>query len=549
LEHATQIDLRRADYVLWYLIQKGFFQLKHAHRPEKILYRQLGLVHSAHMLDSLSKEGTIARAFGVDGWDVPIDEVLGTARLACKATLEATQEVLQNGGFAGNLLGGFHHAFPEKPGGLCLLNDIAVAIAVVRQEGFQGSVAVLDLDAHPPDGTAACLYRDSKAWIGSISGSDWGDLPGVDETVLPNGSGDELYLQTLDQLLKRMTPPDLAFVVAGGDVLSGDHFGTLALSLAGARERDLRVAKALANVPTVWLPGGGYQSDAWKVMAGTICTAFLDRHEPIPRDYEPLKKHYHQIYHALDETKLKGPNDSWLTQDDLNSMFGLGAKHGVKLMDFYSEEGLEFAYYRYGILETLRRMGYSRFQFRIRRTSTGDQLKVAAHFAGQSHILVEVTLKNHQSPWGEVLFINWLTLRHPKGQFSAEKPKLPGQEVPGLGLAKEAVEMLFAMSKRLGLVGICFRPSWYHIAYTCRYHFSFADEDRQARFLAMNRDLRHIPLVEATQLAAKGAIFLNGAPYTWEAEDMFFLENETLLHHPGLKEKMSHYHFEIKPGH
>jgi hypothetical protein len=47
------------------------------------------------------------------------------------------------------------------------------AIAAVRADGFSGRVLVLDLDAHPPDGLAACLAGDPSCVIGSISGSDW----------------------------------------------------------------------------------------------------------------------------------------------------------------------------------------------------------------------------------------------------------------------------------------------------------------------------------------------------------------------------------------
>ncbi len=143
------------------------------------------------------------------------------------------------------------------------------AIATLRAEGFRGRVAVLDLDAHPPDGLAACLDADRDVWIGSLSGSDWGPLPRADETVLPPGTQDPAYLDALGALLSRMPRPRLAFVIAGGDVLAGDRLGTLGLTVAGARERDLLVASELEGVPSVWLPGGGYSDRAWHVLAGT----------------------------------------------------------------------------------------------------------------------------------------------------------------------------------------------------------------------------------------------------------------------------------------
>ena len=74
------------------------------------------------------------------------------------------------------------------------------------------------------------------------------------------GAGDGQYLRALEALLARMPRPKLAFVLAGGDVLAGDRLGRLALSIEGARKRDLKVARALTGVGSVWLPAGGYSA-------------------------------------------------------------------------------------------------------------------------------------------------------------------------------------------------------------------------------------------------------------------------------------------------
>ena len=58
-----------------------------------------------------------------------------------------------------------------------------------------------------PDGTADCVNGDPKCFVGSLSGSDWGSLAGVDETVLPQGCGDAQYLTALSALLARLPGP------------------------------------------------------------------------------------------------------------------------------------------------------------------------------------------------------------------------------------------------------------------------------------------------------------------------------------------------------
>ena len=261
LELSTGIEPRRVDFTTWYLLETGVLRPAEVHRPLPASYEQLARVHDAAYLESLARPETLARIFAVDPSDVPVDTVLDTLRRVCGGTLEAARMALARRSPVANLAGGFHHAAPDHGGGFCALNDIAVALAAVRAEGFDGTTVVVDLDAHPPDGTAACFAGDSKVWIGSISASNWGGLPGVDEVVMPDGTGDAEYLAKLEALLGRMPRAQLAFVVAGGDVLRGDRFGRLGLSLEGARRRDCSVARALRGLPAVWLPGGGYHEE------------------------------------------------------------------------------------------------------------------------------------------------------------------------------------------------------------------------------------------------------------------------------------------------
>mgnify|MGYP003379418165 FL=1 len=77
----------------------------------------------------------IAQAFAVDASDVVVDEVVHTIRIACGGTLDAAREALGTRGPTLNLLGGFHHAGRARGGGVCIVNDIAVAVAAVRRGG------------------------------------------------------------------------------------------------------------------------------------------------------------------------------------------------------------------------------------------------------------------------------------------------------------------------------------------------------------------------------------------------------------------------------
>src|SRR5205823_5184291 len=84
-------------------------------------------------------------------------------------TLSATAEALKNG-WGGNLAGGTHHAFRGEGSGFCVFNDIAVAIAWMREVNGIGRVAVVDLDVHQGDGTAAIFANDVSVFTLSLHG-------------------------------------------------------------------------------------------------------------------------------------------------------------------------------------------------------------------------------------------------------------------------------------------------------------------------------------------------------------------------------------------
>ncbi|MCB9778780.1 MAG: histone deacetylase [Alphaproteobacteria bacterium] len=531
LDVGRGIEPRRADLAAWALLELGAIRRDQLRVPPRIRYRDLVVVHTPRLLESLTRPEDLAHVFAVDSWDVPVDEVLHTVRLACGGTLAAARDARKRGGPVLNLLGGFHHAFPDRAGGLCPVNDIAVAIAALREDGFTGRVVVLDLDAHPPDGTAACLATDPASWIGSISGSDWGPLDGpADEVCLP-GADDDAYLSALDGLLSRMPAAELAFVIAGGDVLAGDRMGALGLTPQGVRLRDLAVARALSGTPAVWLPGGGYSDRAWRLLAGTGLALALGTDQELPPDADPLSDRFADVGRRLDPARLRGDGDDeqWFTEDDVAEILGLPGRKPVRLLDYYTASGVEYGLFRYGLLEQVRRLGYSDLRVDLARTGTGDRMRLHGTSGGEEHLLVEGVYERREVPPPDglvldapvvVLFVHWLTLRHPRGRFSEGRPPLPGQDAPGLGMAREAGEMLARMAERLELAGVGVRPSWFHVAYASRYHFRFVDPARQGRFEALIRDLAALPLLERTHAVAEGRVWLDGAPYAWEPDLM-----------------------------
>jgi acetoin utilization deacetylase AcuC-like enzyme len=179
-------------------------------------------------------------------------------------TLAAAHDALQTG-MGGNLAGGTHHAFRHEGSGFCVFNDLAVAILTLRQEGRAARAAVIDLDVHQGDGTAAIFENDPEVLTVSIHGQHNFPFRKQRSRIdigLPDGTGNSSYLVEVERVLPDVAAfrPDILFYQSGVDGLAGDRLGRLSLTLEGLQERDrmvLQAAKGL-ETPLVITLGGGY---------------------------------------------------------------------------------------------------------------------------------------------------------------------------------------------------------------------------------------------------------------------------------------------------
>jgi acetoin utilization deacetylase AcuC-like enzyme len=150
-----------------------------------------------------------------------------------------------------------HHATAQDAMGFCLFNNVAIAIRRLQAEKRIERALVVDWDAHHGNGTQEIFYGDpnvqflslhldpgypgtgraAEVGAGAGEGSNW-NVP------LPAGtSADEYHhrmVEALESTLARSSP-DLVFVSAGFDCLSGDPEGGFLLEPADIHQltRDL----------------------------------------------------------------------------------------------------------------------------------------------------------------------------------------------------------------------------------------------------------------------------------------------------------------------
>lgn len=187
------------------------------------------------------------------------------SRLAVQGTINAGLMALQDG-VSGNLAGGTHHAMPDLGEGFCVYNDVAVAIRVLKQAMWVKKVLVIDCDVHQGNGTAEIFRKDVDVYTFSMHGEKnypFKKPPSTLDIGLPDETGDSEYIRILTDALSQIYSefePDLIFYLAGIDPLKTDHFGRLALTKKGLRDRDQLVISSAEerNIPIALLLSGGY---------------------------------------------------------------------------------------------------------------------------------------------------------------------------------------------------------------------------------------------------------------------------------------------------
>lgn len=178
--------------------------------------------------------------------------------------LAAAEEALQSG-ISGNLAGGTHHAHRDFGSGYCAFNDQACVALELLGRGAVRRVAIVDLDVHQGDGTAAILGDREDVFLLNVyceKNFPFRKMSSHLDLALPEGASDHEFLEKLEPGLEQVWAfgPDLVLYQAGVDPLAEDSLGKLALTHRGLYQRDLRVLSECRRrgIPVSLALGGGY---------------------------------------------------------------------------------------------------------------------------------------------------------------------------------------------------------------------------------------------------------------------------------------------------
>jgi acetoin utilization deacetylase AcuC-like enzyme len=168
-----------------------------------------------------------------------------------------------------------HHAYADRAGGFCFLNNSAIVAQYLRQSWDQ--VAILDIDVHHGNGTQGIFYdrpdvltvsihADPKKYYPYYYGYETqrgkGKGTGYNINIpVPVKSDDEVWMGALEMALGeiRDAAPGALVIALGLDAHEADPLAGGAVTTEGFTRMSHAIAKL--DLPTVIVQEGGYLTD------------------------------------------------------------------------------------------------------------------------------------------------------------------------------------------------------------------------------------------------------------------------------------------------
>ncbi len=245
------------------LMENGILKPNELYLSEPVSPEVVKLAHAPHYVDAVlhgTVDRMIMRRIGFP-WS---PELVIRSFTIVGGAIASAEEALESG-FAGNLAGGTHHALYDAGEGFCVFNDLAVVVQYLFSQGLVRRVAVIDLDVHQGNGTAAILGGRDDVYLFSMHGAKnypFRKVPSTVDIDLADNTSDDEYLAILETELPKIFAwkPDIVLFQAGVDPLREDTLGRLALSMDGLAGRDQMVFRTCKQhgIPVSVAMGGGY---------------------------------------------------------------------------------------------------------------------------------------------------------------------------------------------------------------------------------------------------------------------------------------------------
>jgi hypothetical protein len=339
--------------------------------------------------------------------------------------------------------------------------------------------------------------------------------------------GDETFLETLRASLPPVLAsvrPALVVYLAGADPAADDPLGNWRLSAAALLARDRFVTSLVRgdgrDCPMVVVLAGGYGRHAWRYGARYLLWLASGRETEPEEEEELALRRFRRLGRDLREAEGAADDLPFtLSEEDLAGLMP-GTPGPSRFLGYFSRHGVELLLERAGVLPQLRARGFRTLRVDLdTREGPGQTLRIVSEDR-PDELLVELRADRSRSavPGMEVISIEWLLLQNPREAFSERRPRLPGQQHPGLGLLRDFMGWLMVVCETHGLDGVFFVAAHYHVAMQSRRLVRPLHAVDEARLRAMAKALEGVPLSAGTAAVEEGMLVdaRTGEPAGWE---------------------------------
>lgn len=186
-----------------------------------------------------------------------------------------------------------------------------------------------------------------------------------------------------------------------------------------------------------------------------------------------------------------------------------------RVFDRYSAEDLRAHFASTGLLRAVEERGYTSLDVSVRSTGMAlPHIELHGTKSGKRYLLLESCLTETALARDEnerrglplpadvrLLVAYWLREQDPSRPFEPDRPRLPLQEHPGLGVLPIAFQTLRRLAEDMRQDGIACMPKFFHDAYIFIHSrlFSFLDPLEQGRFQRMLADLHAVPVGDVSR--------------------------------------------------
>ncbi|CAH2093845.1 unnamed protein product [Euphydryas editha] len=300
--------LGRASIVHSLIAAYGLLNHTKVIRSKSASYTELKLFHSDLYLDHLKtfthvEDDYISTAedeqFGLCYDCPPVSDMYNMVSCLAGGSVTAAKSLLMNvADVAINWCGGWHHAHRFGAEGFCYVNDIVIAIEILRKKFPK--ILYIDLDVHHGNGVQDAYNLSKSVFTLSFHKYEPGFYPGsgnIEDIGTLNGKGytcnfpfqglytDDTFLYAFDSAFNMIYAyfmPDALVVQCGADALARDPHGGAGLTLDGYCLCIQKIMKK--RIPTLLLGGGGYNhtnaSKLWASVTATVVGVTLDDNIP-----------------------------------------------------------------------------------------------------------------------------------------------------------------------------------------------------------------------------------------------------------------------------